>query len=164
MAPADAPADWLIVGAWEQGPQSAAWKELDSKLGGILARLIEHGDITGKAKELVPILDTHSTAACRVLVMGLGARDRIDLRGLVAASAAAARYITSKAYDRVALAMPAGASGLGAEAVAAAVGIGFMQGSEGPGLRKAKPERFEPKELWLIAATATDTGAVAAGA
>src|SRR5439155_24188364 len=36
------------------------------------------------------------------------------------------------------------------ESVAVALGCGFAHGCEGPGLRKNKPDRFQPKELCLV--------------
>jgi leucyl aminopeptidase len=157
-------ADWLVVGAWEQGTKSESWSALDAKMGGSLDRLLEHGDITGKAKELVPVLDTHGIASRRVLVVGLGTQAKVDFTGLAAAAAAAARLVTSKPQGRVALAVPSDVPGLGADVVATALGVGFLQGSEGPGLHKAKPERFAPTELWLVPSTANEAASVAAGA
>ncbi len=160
---AEIAADWLVVGLWEQKGLDGALAQLDVKLGGTLARLQEQGDLTGKAKELTPLLDPHGIAAKRILAVGLGRKVNIDIGGLVAASAAAARSLTAKAIERVAIAVPDQVPALQADAVARALGIGFMQGSEGPGLRKTKPERFAPGELWLIAASALATAAVEVG-
>ena len=45
-------ADWLIVGAWEKEAFSGKVADLDTKLGGLLSRLRERGDIAGKPYEL----------------------------------------------------------------------------------------------------------------
>src|SRR5205823_4196055 len=90
-------------------------------------------------------------AARRVLVVGLGKRDQVDRAVLVNAAAAAARRITGKALDRVAIVLLDDLPGLSAERIAQAIGVGLMQGSQGPGLRKNKLERFVPRQFRLIA-------------
>lgn len=144
-------ADWLIVGLWENEGPSGALQELDEALGAVISRLRERGDATGKAKELVPIVQPAGIAAQRVMVVGLGQRNKADVAALVTAGAAAARSITTKAHDRVAVALPEGVASLSLEAVGVALGNGVRHGSEGPGLRKSKAERFLPKALILAA-------------
>jgi leucyl aminopeptidase len=157
-------ADWLIVGVWEPVEPSRAVTDLDARMGGVLARLKDHGDMTGKAKELTPILDSHGIRATRVLAVGLGPKSKIDFAGLVSAASAAARSVTTKPYGRVALAVPDPVPGLDPETVARALGVGFMQGSEGPGLWKSKVERFAPTDLWLVPSSAQAAEPVALGA
>ncbi len=151
---ADVEADWLIVGICEKEGPSPSVQELDQALGGALVRLIEKGDIAGKAKELTPILDCKGVKAARVLAVGLGQRDKIDTAGLIGAAAAAAKSITGKAYNRLAIGLPEQTPGMDAAGVAWALGVGLQQGCEGPGIRKNKPERFTPKEL-VVAAPST---------
>src|SRR5438477_7644331 len=69
---AEVQADWLVVGILEQDDFKGAVAGLDAKLGGALARLLARGDITGKPRELTPILDTHGITATPVLAVGLG--------------------------------------------------------------------------------------------
>lgn len=144
-------ADWLIVGAWEDEGPSGAVAALDSALGGAVSRLREKGDITGKAKELTPLLDCRGVAAARVLIVGLGKRAKADFASLLQSAAAAARSITSKGYKRLAMAMAQSVPGLDTEAAARAQALGLIQGCEGPGIRKTKPDRVAPKELWIVA-------------
>jgi leucyl aminopeptidase len=144
-------ADWLIVYAWQDEAPMGAVAQLDTRLGGTLSRLQQAGDISGKALELTPLLDCHGVAAKRLLVVGLGKRDKIERAGLHDAAAAAARAVTGKAHDHVAFALPEGISGIGWEEIAVAVGTGLMKGCQGPGLRKREPERFEPGNLSLVA-------------
>jgi leucyl aminopeptidase len=146
-------ADWLILGVWENEPFSAALQALDGKLNGLLARLKERGDSSGKAKELIPLLHPAGIPAARLMLAGLGQRGKADMGSLIAAASAATRAITSKAYDKVAVAVPENAPGLSGEASGAAMGLGVFQGSEGPGLRKSKTERFAPKQCILASAS-----------
>jgi len=150
IAPSDATVDWLIVGFWENEGLTGAPADLDKKIGGALARLHENGDITGKVKELTPLLDPHGIQAKRILAVGLGPKAKVDAAGLVTAASSAARSITSKSHERVALVVPEQVPTLSPERVALALGVGFMQGCEGPGLHKSKRDRFAPGELWLI--------------
>lgn len=147
---ADLRADWLIVGLWEKEPPTGAAAALDGRLGGVLTRLTERGDATGKAKELAPLYDCPGIAADRVLLVGLGERAKADCASLVDAAAAAAKRITTRPCRRLAVALPEGARELRAGDVLRAVALGVLQGSEGPGLRKNKPERHRPEELCIV--------------
>jgi leucyl aminopeptidase len=149
---AEVQADWLIVGVWEEEPFAESVVRLDTRLEGALTRLRQGGDITGKALELVTLLDRKGIGASRVLVVGLGKRDKAERPGLIAAASAAARAITSKPYRTLAGALPENYLGINWEEAAYLIAIGLMQGSQGPGLRKAKSERYRPEELIVAAA------------
>src|SRR6516165_781807 len=156
--------DWLIVGVWEEESLAGTVAELDSRLDGALTRLIKAGDITGKAKEITTLLDKKGIAAQRLLVLGLGTRDKSDRADLIAAVAAASRSITGKATKRIALALPENVPGLGWEEVAVLTGVGLMQGCDGPGLRKNKPDRFQPEEICVVAPSTAPADEVKRGA
>jgi leucyl aminopeptidase len=147
----DVPADWLIVGVWEKEPLGGTVAAFDARLDGAVSRLAQRGDVTGKVNEVTPLLSCNGIAAQRVLVVGLGKRSAADAGSLHDAAAAAARAVTGKPRDRVALALPEGADGLGGEQVTLALGAGLLHGCHGPGLRKSEPSRYVPKELWLVA-------------
>lgn len=154
---AEVSADYLIVGLWEDEPLSGETALLDARLGGVLARLRQVGDIGGKAGELTHLLDRTGTATERILVVGLGKRDRADRIALTEAAATATRAVTGKQRQRIAFALPEEVNGLGGEEIALAVGVGMMQGCYGPGVRKSAPERFTPKELGLAAPPSAPT-------
>src|SRR5207244_11457701 len=90
-------ADWLIISVWEEESLAGALTELDGRLEGTLTRLIKAGDITGKGREITTLLDKKGIAAQRILVIGLGKRDKVERAELLAAVAAAARAISGKA-------------------------------------------------------------------
>jgi leucyl aminopeptidase len=161
---AEVKADWLIAGAWEDEEPSGALAELDARLGGTVARLRQAKDIAGKANELTPLLGCTGAAADRVLVVGLGKRDKADRDTLIDAAAAAARQVTGKQRARVAFALPDNFPGLGWDEVAWAVCAGVMQGSYGPGIRKSEPDRFAPAELLLAAPASAPADRVRQGA
>lgn len=157
---AEVSADWLIVGMWEDETPSAAAAALDAKLAHAITQLHERGDVTGKARQFVPLYQHTGCAAERILLVGLGPRAKADFAILLGAAAAAARHITGKATRRIAMALPEEVPGLAPEVVLRALGLGLWQGSEGPGLRKTKPERFAPEECSVIVPPGVDAAAV----
>jgi len=141
--------DWLIVGVWENEPLSPALAELDQATDGLIARLQLQNDLTGKAREIVPVYQTRGFNAERLMLIGLGSRSKADRATLAAIGGAAARAITTKRLHRVVLAIPDEWPGMEGDALAASLGFGFRQGCEGPGLRKSQQDRFIPEELCL---------------
>src|SRR5436309_1391577 len=117
---AEVQADWLIVPAWEDEDLSGTAATLDTRLDGLLARLREKKDISGKANDLTPLLGHAGLAAERLLVVGLGKRSKADRSVLHDAAAAAARSITGKKIARIALALPEDVPGLNWSEVALA--------------------------------------------
>ncbi len=148
---ADINADWLVVGLWEKDSPAGPAAQLDTRLSGTLTKLREQGDAVGKAKELTPLYQCPNIAAKRVLLVGLGARDKADFASLVGAAAAAAKMISGKACRRVAMALPEVPS-LSADAVLRACAHGFFQGSSTAGIRKNANERTPPAEVAFVVA------------
>src|SRR5439155_6200891 len=120
--PHEVAADWLVVGLWEKEPLTAALAELDAKMELQLSRLMERGDVTGKAKETVALYEPRGLAAQRLLIVGLGQRSKVDAAGLFSAGAAAARTITTKASSRLACVLPESVPQLDNATVAALLG------------------------------------------
>jgi leucyl aminopeptidase len=163
-SPAVFQADWLVIPVCEGEPLAARVQELDAALKGTLAGLTERGDITGKANELTPILNPTGIAARRLLVVGLGKRERLDRVGLITAAATAARSITGKQVNRVGMVLPDPPAGMTGESLALAIGAGLAQGSRGPGIRKSKPERFPPHEYVVLGSPALPAAELQRGA
>jgi leucyl aminopeptidase len=147
--PAEIQADWLIAGAWEDAPPGEVSLALDKRLGGVIERLRQSGDLTGKAKEVTTLLDCQGLLAPRLLIVGLGQRAQFEHANLHDAAALAARSITVRSLDRLAMIVPTDVPGLGLDEIAIACGAGLWHGCEGPGLRKSKLDRFTPKEIVL---------------
>src|SRR5438093_12496228 len=99
---AEVQADWLIVLTWEDENLGGAASALDAELGGLLTRLREKKDISGKANDLTPLLGHAGLAAERLLVVGLGKSSKADRSVLHDAAAAAARSTTGKQIARIA--------------------------------------------------------------
>ena len=93
--------DCAVVGIYESGLLGVAAEQLDAVLGGRLSRLAKRGDLRGKAGETT-MLDADRGPAGRVLVVGLGRKDRLDRKGYKKAlRLAAAAVARSGARDAV---------------------------------------------------------------
>jgi len=149
-SPSEVQADWLVVGVWEEEGIPQNLQSLDAQLGGAITSLRESGDVTGKSKELTPLLTCQGIAAKRVLVVGLGKRSHADRFALYAAAAATARFINKKKSARVAFVLPEDAPNLNASDMALSLGAGFAFGAQGPWLHKSKVDRFPPEELVIV--------------
>jgi leucyl aminopeptidase len=83
--------DCAIVGIYEKGVLSDAANELDTKLGGLLSRLVKNGDVRGKLGETLLLSDLKNAPCQRIVLVGLGTRDALTRksyrRALTAATA-----------------------------------------------------------------------------
>ncbi len=147
---ADEAADWLVIGAWEDGHVSPAWTALDEKLSGLLSKLRAGEDFTGKPFTTLTVHAPKGIKAKRLLLIGLGKQADTSRRSLHDAASAALRVITARQFERVALVLPKSAS-VSLEEAALAFGVGAIQGSVGPGIRQTEATRFPPREIVLIA-------------
>ncbi|MEO7064504.1 MAG: leucyl aminopeptidase [Dokdonella sp.] len=77
-APESATTPCLVVGLYEGHELSRAAARIDEKSGGVIKRLIESGDATGKAGSSTLLFDVPNVAATRVLVVGLGDQNKFD--------------------------------------------------------------------------------------
>ena len=148
--PADEAADWLVVGAWEDGHASPVWTALDERLSGLLTKLRASEDFNGKIFSTLPIHAPRGIKAKRLLLIGLGPQATASRRSLHDAAVAAMRVITVRKFDRIALLLPK-APVVSPEDTLLAFGVGAIQGSHGPGIRQSEATRFPPQEIVLIA-------------
>jgi leucyl aminopeptidase len=153
----DVAADWLVVGVPQSEDLPAALDELDSRLRGDISRLRESKDLTGKPLELVSLVTPRGVNAARVLFVGLGPAESRSRATIHDAFAAAFRSITGRKCARVAVAIPALTPQLNELPTLLGVGVGAIQGSIGPGLRKTEPSRFLPDEIVLVGSATEDT-------
>jgi leucyl aminopeptidase len=89
-APAGADTPCAIVGVFEEGPSPAA-AEIDAASGGVIAGLRESGDFTGKRDTTLLLHGVKGVTAPRVLLVGLGARDKFDEHAFERACGAAGK-------------------------------------------------------------------------
>jgi len=155
------PADWLVVGIPEADGFPATVSALDETLGGVISRVREAKDLTGKNAETVSLLDVANIAAKRVLLLGVGKPDEITRASLNKAVMTAARLISSKETATIAIALPdlsrdgcSHADQL--ETAVAALEIGCM----GQGIYHREPKRFAFENVTVVIAPADDEAAL----
>lgn len=121
------------------GPAQA----LDQATGGVLARLVESGELAGKRNEVTSILAPNGVSTSHVVVVGLGDAAELSQEVAFQAGGAAAKHLAGKPRDRVAYYLFADAS---AEQAAASVS-GAIVGCQGQDLHRAEKKLTPPAEL-----------------
>ncbi len=124
-------ADVIVINLFEGVTvPGGATGAVDAALGGAIRRLIELGDLRGKAGELTLIHTHGQIPAARVLVAGLGKQADFDIDAIRNLSANVVRYLRRPGIGRVAtIVHGAGIGGLDLEACAQAVAEGAILGS-----------------------------------
>jgi leucyl aminopeptidase len=136
-------ADALVVGIFSGEALAGAAGDADRATGGLLAKLVERKEITGKKYEIVALLAPPGVAAGQILIVGLGERSAFDAGTAYRAAAAAAKSLASKPRNRIAYYLDAAAAPTLTEAAVA----GAMAGGQGQDLYRAEKKRTSPNEL-----------------
>ena len=171
-----AEADTIVVNLFEGGQApTGATGAVDMALQGALTELIEAGDLTGKAGEVVTVYTRGAISARRVLVVGLGKAEDFDEEAARKAAAAAALKARELKTDILAtIVHGAGAGKLGLEQAAqATIEASLLALYEYDAPRKtAEPKHairvlqvveYDPGKLAAIEAGRTIAEAIAAG-
>ena len=103
-------ADAVVVGVFAGDALAGAAADADRATGGLLAKLIERKEITGKKYETVSLLAPPGVAAGQILVVGLGERSAYDAGTAFRAASAAARSLAAKPRNRIAYFLDDGSS------------------------------------------------------
>jgi len=165
--------DWLIVGIPETGAWSNQLTALNQALGGQLTRLHEAQDLTGKLGDVVALRDVPGIKAKRLLLVGLGKTDELDEGQLFGVLTTAARHISTKKTDRVAVSIPSvpdASSGRDTLVrVVEIAAIAMQVGCVGQDIYRGEKKRFtfervdllvEPDQNSLELQAALDAGAI----
>ena len=83
----------VILPLFEDGPLTAATQAVDESCGGVLGRLVEAGDASGKPGRTLLLPGLGGIGAERVLLTGCGKQDGFDAKALNRAVAAAAQAL-----------------------------------------------------------------------
>lgn len=70
--------DCLVLGVFEGQQLSAAAQQLDQASEGLISRLVERGDITGKVGKTLLLPEVAGLPCERLLLVGCGAADKLD--------------------------------------------------------------------------------------
>ena len=136
-------ADALVVAVHGAEPLSGAAADVDRATGGVLARLRDAGEITGKPLEVTTIHAPTGVKATQVVALGLGERAKVSTALAFKAAGAAAKQLAAKARKRVVFAMERDWS---SDLLEAAV-CGAMSGCHGQDLYRAEKKRHPFAEL-----------------
>jgi leucyl aminopeptidase len=131
-------AEALVIGLFAESPPAGFAAEFDKASGGLLTRLIEAKEVTGKKCEVVTLLAPAGVKARVVIVVGLGAKADFTRGVANRAASAAARCLAGKERGRVAFYL---ADNWPADVIEAAV-CGSLVGCVGQDLYRAKKSRF----------------------
>jgi leucyl aminopeptidase len=151
-APASARTGALVVPIFTDGTLDGATKAADDALGGAISEILKSGEIKGKLAETA-LVHAHGQPFGRVLVVGLGEREKFEPYFLARAAGAAVRLLGRKNVAEIAIALPAAAKGDEA-ACASFVTEGALAGSFDITLYQSKPD----KKIAVTGVTILDDG------
>src|SRR5690242_4012311 len=134
----DTIADAIIIGIHADSAPSGPAEEFNRASGGLLGRLIEAKEVSGKKLETATLLAPPGIKARLALVVGLGPKESFDRGMAFRAASAAAKTLAGKERNRVVFFL---ADNWPAETVEAAV-AGSLVGCVGQDLYRAKKNRF----------------------
>jgi leucyl aminopeptidase len=146
---AEVAVDAVVVGYFAESPLPGPAAELDKATGGMLTRLIEAKELTGKKYEVAVLPVPPGIAAKTAAVVGLGPRDEFNPGVAYRASAAVAKALSGKERAKVAYFQSAGST----PEISAAAVAGAMTGCVGQDLYRTKKSRFPFAEIQWSGAT-----------
>jgi leucyl aminopeptidase len=156
-----------IVVNWIEGIKnpSGATKAVDSALGGAIQELVQGGDFSGRLGETAVLYPRGAIAAQRVLVVGLGLAETLDLEAVRRASAEALKRLRLLNARRVAsIVHGSGAAGLEARLAAQATVEGAMLGLYRlPAAHQHPQDHQEVQALTLVAFDQQKIEAISSG-
>lgn len=146
-------ADWLVLPLAEPVVWSPPLKQLDQALGGILARLETSQELPTKPGATLALRGLTGIGCSRLLLVGVGTPSSQTTGSLDRAFTTAARAISDKAPQRVAMLIPpriAGAAEV-ATLVRSAM-LGCLVGSQGQDLRRTERTRHPFRAVEIVCA------------
>src|SRR5438067_2225052 len=96
-------ADAIVIGLHADSAPSGPAEEFNRASGGLLSRLVEAKEVSGKKFETAMLLAPPGIKARVVLVVGLGPKESFDRGVAFRAASAAAKTLATKERGRVAL-------------------------------------------------------------
>lgn len=105
---AEIAADAIVVGVYNDKLLTAEAREVDEATGGLLTRLLDAKEISGKAGKVTTLLAPAGVKAGQVVVVGLGEPAKFGRGEAFRAAAAAAKSLAGKPRERVAFCLGQG--------------------------------------------------------
>ncbi|MBD5654467.1 MAG: leucyl aminopeptidase, partial [Candidatus Eremiobacteraeota bacterium] len=151
-APGAVRAGALVVPVFADGRLDGAAQAADVELDGAIAEIIASGEMTGKANEFSLVhAATHGTK--RILVVGLGTREKFEVSSLAKYAGTAVRYLGKRKVTSIAFALPLEAQHHTAHAAAFVV-EGAMAGTIDSTTYRTEPDKPIVLDELAIVATA----------
>src|SRR5581483_10543258 len=138
-APLGVGAGALVVPFFSQTELDGVAKEVDARIGGVIAEALRSGEIRGRLGEHV-LVYAPGEPYRRVLAVGLGERGAFEPYLLARYAGTAVRYLGRRNVEDLAIALPEDARGR-EDACASFVAEGAVTGSFDTTLYQEKPER-----------------------
>jgi leucyl aminopeptidase len=153
-------ADALVSYVFEEtDPIQGRVAELDQKTGGLLRRLVQSGELTGKMLEMTLVHAPAGLKAQRLLVVGAGKREQFGTAALRKLAGAALRFLKARSVKQVAfLGQESDATADSAQAVTEGLLLGNFESD------KYKSEKKNGKEVDAAVLSGWDAGGLSAGA
>ena len=151
-------ADALVVGVFSDSHLEGPVAAINQSSGGLIGRLIDQGEISGKADDVTMLWSVSGVAAPLCVVVGLGQRAAWGRGACFRAAATAAGKLAARPRDRVSFYL---ADALTPEVVAAGV-AGAMVGCRGQDLYRAQAKRHPFAQIGWLAddGPALESGAI----
>ncbi len=143
-------ADWIIVGMNEDCSLCSRMKNLDNLLGGLLGRLKENKDLSGKLADVHKIYDLPNFAAKRMLIIGLGQSEDVTRARLQKAYRTAARVVSEKESVTVAILSSGDYGDLTVSQFAEAASIAMTVGCVGQDLFQQEPKHHPLEKVTFV--------------
>ena len=145
--------DLIVVNLFEGVKKPAgATEAVDQALGGMITRVLDTGDFTGKRNSTLLLYTVGRIPAPRVLIVGLGKKEEFDLQAIREVSATAAKKARELGVRNFAtIVHGSGAGGMDYRDAALATAVGLILG-----LYKYKAEKSgenyekEPEEAFIV--------------
>ena len=151
-------AEAIVLGLFADSPPTGFAAEFDKASSGLLTRLIESKDLTGKKLEIVTLLGPAGVKARIVVIAGFGPKEAFDRGVAWRAASAAAKSLAGKERGRVVFCL---ADNWSPEVTEAAV-CGSLIGCVGQDLYRTKKTRFQLTDIvWAgVDSAAAEHGAI----
>jgi len=153
-------ADWLVIGLIESAPLTKTIATLDETLSGLITRLIENEDFTGKLATTSSLLGLTEISTPRILLVGLGPAENLTLSALEKAMMTAARSISAKQNTRIAVLLPdVENTSVSADDSASLITAAMIVGSVGQDLYRKEVARYPFEDIFLVGTASADQAA-----
>ncbi len=137
-APAAAKAGALVLPVFTGGSLTGTAKAIDEALGGALADVLSSGEMKGKLAE-VALVHAKDQPFRRVLLVGLGEKEKFEPFMLARYAGTAVRYLSRRGVSQIAIALPQEADN--AEAAASFIAEGAISGGFDPAIYQTPEDK-----------------------